>query len=88
MDVGKNGIYQLKNGKWCCSKSINSCDGMKKKNANSIKALYISGKLNQKNNKRSIESLRRQGWSKGLTKETNESVKKARNNITSKIYKW
>lgn len=36
---GQEGIYQLKCGKWCCSKSINSCLGMRKKNSQSIKNL-------------------------------------------------
>jgi len=28
---GKEAIYQLKNGKWCCQKSQNSCDAVKNK---------------------------------------------------------
>ena len=31
--------YQLKNGKWCCSKSINSCQGMKQKNSKANKEI-------------------------------------------------
>ncbi len=29
-----NATHQLKNGKWCCCKSVNSCPGMKLKNSN------------------------------------------------------
>ena len=34
---GKEAKYELKNKKWCCSKSINSCLGMRKKNSNATK---------------------------------------------------
>lgn len=37
-------FYQLKNGKWCCSKSANSCPQMKRKNSNGLKKAYINGK--------------------------------------------
>jgi hypothetical protein len=30
---GKEGIYKLKNGKWCCEKSYNSCPAIRKKNS-------------------------------------------------------
>ena len=29
---GQNALYQLKNGKWCCSSSCNSCPEMRRKN--------------------------------------------------------
>ena len=62
--------YQLRNGKCCCSQSYNSCPAIKKKNSNSIKQLHKNGTLstNQFDGKR--------GWAKGLTKETDERVKK------------
>jgi hypothetical protein len=34
---GQEGIYQLKNGKWCCSKSWNSCPEIRKKNSSALK---------------------------------------------------
>jgi len=81
---GQKAKHQLKNGKWCCSESHNSCQVMRKKN--SIKNL---GKI------RSVECIERNRishldqipwnkgksglqvvWNKGLTKETDERVLK------------
>ena len=36
---GKEAIYQLKNGKWCCQKSQNSCDAVKNKVVIEIKTV-------------------------------------------------
>ena len=34
---GHSATFLLKNGKWCCSLSVNSCPGMRKKNSGSLK---------------------------------------------------
>jgi len=71
--------YQLRNGKCCCSQSYNSCPAIKKKNSNSIKQLHKNGTLstNQFDGKR--------GWAKGLTKETDERVKKFAEKISQTL---
>jgi len=38
----KKALFQLKNGKWCCSKSANSCKALKIKNSRGVKAFYAS----------------------------------------------
>lgn len=56
---GSEANYQLKNKKWCCSKSHNSCPNIKEKNSNGLKNAYKEGRknCNHFNGKR--------GWSKG-----------------------
>lgn len=38
---GKEGLFQLKNGSWCCSRSHNSCPYNKNLNKNGNKAAYL-----------------------------------------------
>lgn len=37
---GEDALYQLKNGKWCCKKSTNSCPSVRRKNSKSQKINY------------------------------------------------
>lgn len=66
----KEALHQLKNGRWCCSLSINSCEGMRKKNA--------ANKFNKPSGRKG--KFGKPSWNKGLTKETDERVK---NNVNS-----
>lgn len=84
---GQEAEYQLKNGKWCCCKSQNSCPINKKKIHDGIlkspkhtKELY---KLRWENT--SPEARKRMNWNKGLTKETDERVKKGGETIRKRI---
>lgn len=76
---GQHAEYQLKSGKWCCKKSANSCPANIKKNSKKIKALYsedgkyFNGKI--KEYYYTEESRAKQGWSKGLSKYTDERIK-------------
>ena len=36
-DCGQDALYQLKNGKYCCSKSWNSCPEIRRKNSEGVK---------------------------------------------------
>ena len=73
---GCEAIYQLKNGKWCCSKSVNSCPEMRRKNSEGIKNYC-------KTHKR-VSSHRMKGkpgwnkgkpaWNKGKTAKTDERI--------------
>lgn len=76
---GNEAKYQLKNGKWCCCKHYNSCPAVKEKVVKGImnspkhtKEKYI---LRWKN--MSQESKKRMNWNKGLTKETDERIRKS-----------
>lgn len=75
---GLEAKYQLKNGKWCCCKSWNSCPINKEKSRqgvlNSPKHTKESYLLRWKNT--SIESRKKMNWNRGLTKETDKRVYK------------
>lgn len=62
--------FILRNGKYCCSKSSNSCNGMKLKNSEGLKKQY------QKENRNPMGYEGKVGWSKGLTKETDSRIAK------------
>ena len=70
--------YQFKNGKWCCEPVNQRCPAIKEKNRKAVQKLYNEGKLNQQEiqKNRTKESIERQGWSKGLSKHTDERLKK------------
>lgn len=84
---GQEAKYQLKNGKWCCSQSWNSCPVLKKKNS--------QGLLNSSKNTKEAYQLRwkhtsprarqRMNWNKGLTKETDERVRKTGETLKIRI---
>lgn len=69
--------YQLKSGKFCCSKSPNSCLVNKNKNSKGLKDSYengtrISQKIQYENLPDNIKENMK--WNKGLTKDTDERV--------------
>jgi len=81
---GQEAIYQSKSGKWCCSKSYNSCPTNRKKNSEGVKKCYNDGRIVQKRkDEMSVDDLAKRGWSKGLTKYTDERIK--RNSINSSL---
>ena len=71
--------FQLKNGKWCCSKHSSSCPELRKVNSDRIKKAHAEG--------RCISSCfdGRRGWNKGLTKDTDERVRKTGETLSRKI---
>jgi hypothetical protein len=76
-NCGKVALYELKNGKKCCSKSSNSCISNKKKNSDKLKSKHLLNpnlfECRYKNT--SNESKNKMKWSKGKTKYTDEKVK-------------
>ena len=68
---GQEAIYQLKCGKWCCSKSVNSCPEMRRKNSQGSKE-YIK-KYGKKSSRGMTGKI---PWNKGLSKYTDERVAK------------
>jgi len=83
---GKEAKYQIKNGKWCCSKSPNSCDINKEKNREGLKKNYSETGRNQKitYQKCSQEIKDKMAWSRGLTKDTNETLRIFSENLSKK----
>lgn len=71
---GQDAIKQNKSGNWMCSNNSNSCPINRKKNSLAIKAAHDQGKIPGWNKLVSDYGVNR-AWSKGLTKETNQSVK-------------
>ena len=58
---GKEGKYINKNGKWCCSKSPNSCINIRKKCSAGLRKAHADGKMSIKH----LDNVR--AWSKGKT---------------------
>jgi len=54
--------YFFKSGKWCCNKSHNSCEGMKRKNSKLNKGRNISRKTRQKMSESAKGKI---AWNKG-----------------------
>lgn len=71
---GLEAKHRLKNGKWCCSEKHNSCLGSRKINSERIKQLYKEGRI--KGWQGLSKERRNLGWAKGLTKYTDERIRK------------
>lgn len=86
---GRTAIKQNKSGNWMCDTSPNKCPENKRKNSQKTKEAYSSGKrVDQKTQYKNLpdETKRKIAWSTGLTKETNENVRRISelNSITKK----
>lgn len=66
---GQEAIFQLKSGKWCCSKSVNSCPEMRRKNREGIKNYC---KTHVKTSSRGMKG--KTPWNKGKTAKTDERI--------------
>lgn len=75
---GQQAQYILKNGKHCCSKHYNCCPAIRQKNSQGIRKALETGKIDRKSiyQKLPEETKNRMKWNKGLTKETDERVKR------------
>ena len=75
---GNIATHQFKNGTWCCNKYQCACPAVKKKNSIKRKKQFSENGVSEGLRKyyNELKSGLRHGWSKGLTKETNESVRK------------
>lgn len=56
---GQEGIYKLKNGKFCCSEKFNSCPEIKRKNSETNKIKQLGKNNGMYGKKQSIESRRK-----------------------------
>lgn len=78
---GREATHQLKNGKWCCETSYNKCPEMRKKNSAGLKRAhkdsnkYVSAKNPDGSVRVGFHGY--VSWNKGLTKDTDERVKKS-----------
>jgi len=75
---GGHAEYKLKNGKWCCSAFYQSCPALKEKNSKSIALKHES-----KGAKWFPKGFN--AWNKGLTKETDERIRKGAEKHSQKI---
>lgn len=75
---GNIAIHKFKNGIWCCSDKVCTCPAIKKKNSLKRKEQFAKNGLScgLKKYYNDLKLGIRHVWSKGLTKETSESVKK------------
>jgi len=66
---GQEAKFQTKSGKWCCSKSPNSCPELKRKNSYGLKKAYQEGRknCNQFDGKRE--------WAKGKSAISDKRIK-------------
>ncbi len=72
--------YKLNNGKWCCHPYSTQCPVLREKNSKSLKPLYSKNKdgitiFNGKQRNYSEDARKRQGWNRGLTKETSDLIR-------------
>lgn len=64
---GEYAEYKLKSGKWCCCEKSQQCPVLKQKNSEGLKRAHKNG---------AYDNLAVVGWSKGLTAETDDHLKK------------
>jgi 5-methylcytosine-specific restriction endonuclease McrA len=76
---GKEAFFRLKNGKYCCSKSCNSCPAMRVKNSESNMGRHISLETREK--------LRRYNLGKTKSSQTLEKHRISSRNTIEKIKK-
>jgi hypothetical protein len=64
---GQEGIYKIKSGEMCCSKSASQCPAIKKKNSEARKQQILEQKENGTyvNN---FHNKNKKPWNKGITK--------------------
>ena len=79
---GQEANYLLKSGKWCCSKSVNSCPGKIKKVSTSKK-----GKTPSWKNGHPRGMIGKTPWNKGLTKEVDSRCRISEDTVEKIIKK-
>lgn len=79
-DCGREAKFQLKNGKWCCSKSQNSCPSTRKKNSIAIKNVW-----NKPEEKEKLSQAMKKSWNKPEIREKYiKTIKEAMNRLEVK----
>ena len=78
---GELASFQLKNGKWCCSKYHNSCPNVKNKNSSGLKKAYKEGRKNNSHVKKGTMC----GWENKSKEEIENIHKKSKNTLMKRI---
>jgi len=78
---GKDALYQLKNGKQCCSKRPAGCDVLKKLNSEKVKLSHEEGRHGYTWNPKSA-------WSKGKSITANEEIFKEDSLYSNEMVKF
>lgn len=87
---GNSAKYKNKSGNYMCEISPNKCAENKKKNTKGCKKAYYSGKrIDPTDQYKNLteETKERMAWAKGLTKETDERVRKFGETLSENIAK-
>jgi 5-methylcytosine-specific restriction endonuclease McrA len=69
-NCGSEAKCQLKNGKWCCTKSQNKCQAIRKKNSTGLKKAYSEGIREKQDMPEAAK-----GWNKGKTIISDSRIK-------------
>lgn len=77
---GKEALYIMKNGKYCCSEIYTKCENVRKKNSTGLRNAYKNGKINQKEiyQNMSEESKSRMNWNKGRSLLSVENIENSK----------
>ncbi len=77
---GKEAMYIMKNGKYCCQSHYNKCPTIRIKNSKGLKKAYEEGKINQKEIYQNMneESKRKMNWSKGKCLLNTEDIENSK----------
>ena len=83
---GNEAKFQMKSGKWCCSEHYNKCPEIRRKNSEKNKERLKNQKLNGtfKSNLGYYNSFGHKGWNKGLTKDSDDRIKKISETLKQK----
>jgi len=73
---GQEAKFQFKNGKWCCSKSQNSCSGNRRKNSESTKESWKRTEIKEKRCTGMVTVEAREKHSRSAKKTLNEPIVK------------
>ena len=76
----QKGIYQLKNGNRCCSKSQNSCPEIKRKCIENHRRIKL-GSQSEDHKRKRVESKKKNGKKWKLSKETKGKMSKTRKGV-------
>lgn len=86
----KEGIFLLKNGKYCCNKNFQSCENIKLKNSNSVKNSFNNGRKSPKEVYKDLplEKKNNMNWNKGILFYKDEEIFSYNNFGSSMVKKY
>lgn len=72
---GREALYQMKNGKWCCSERFTGCTGFKKKLSKSLKGHIGCRKGETKETNDGLKKLSEQLKGRKISEEVKEKMR-------------